>query len=171
MTRNTMNLYSALCSLPILAFGLIFSPSVDARGGMSIFDGPPTEEQCRSCHDDLNQFPMLNDTNANRHHVLIGTPIPPLWESKAPDAFGGVAGDPYQCQSCHDIHLLETVRNCLQCHPEWRVTGNPMRGYNVHHETETFQNRQCNVCHNRGGSSGGGGGMGSGRMGGGMRGR
>ncbi len=160
MVKNTTNLYSTLCALSVLTFGLIFSPSADARGGKSIFDGPPTEEQCRSCHDDLNQFPMLDDTNSNRHHILTGTPIPPLWESKAPDAPGGVSGDPYQCQSCHNTHMVVAIRDCLQCHPVWRVTGHPRRGYNVHHETETFQRRQCNVCHNRGGSSGGMGGRG-----------
>jgi hypothetical protein len=34
-------------------------------------DGLPTEADCRSCHDDLIEFPFLNETNVNKYHLLV----------------------------------------------------------------------------------------------------
>ena len=137
---------------------LAMTISTTVYGGMrSIFVGEPDEAECRNCHDNLTQFPMLLASNPDRHHLLIGTPIPMLYDSKAPDAPGGVPGEPYDCFSCHEFALDEqsmtttlapTFRNCLQCHPVSRVTGSPGMRTNVHHETETFQIRECEVCHN-----------------------
>ena len=139
--------------------------------GMQIFDGPPTEAQCRNCHEDLERFPMLFTSNPNRHHLLIGTTIPPLSKSKAPDAVGAQnTGEAYNCFSCHlilpsagselseEFAIVQSFRNCLQCHPAWRVTGPPRRGNNVHMETnQLFLDRKCFVCHDRGGRGGRGG--------------
>jgi len=119
-----------------------------------IFCGDVREEICRNCHEDIEGLPMLEIRNPDKHHLLYGTPIPPLDQSKAPDAPGGEPGEPYGCFSCHalvwtDSGELQPFRDCLLCHPIWRVTGSPMHGTNVHHETETFQQRKCWVCHSR----------------------
>lgn len=188
-----MNRYISVYSVMlIVACGVLFVPKVDAMG-RCIFCGDVREEICRNCHEDLEGLPMLQMRNPDRHHVLIGTPIPPLAQSKAPDAPGGTPGEPYNCFSCHTFEMdsvldsfsIAPFRDCLQCHPVWRVTGRPGMGgmggmggggNNVHHETVTFQQRRCSVCHSRPGglpSDGGGGGgmgMGGGGMGGGGRG-
>ncbi|VAW48086.1 hypothetical protein MNBD_GAMMA04-535 [hydrothermal vent metagenome] len=113
---------------------------------MKIFDGPPTAPQCRNCHYDLERFPLLGLylglRNPDRHHLLIGTTIPPRSRSKAPDALGANdSGQPYQCLSCHKLEgidpitgergetgITEPFRDCLQCHPAWIVTGPPGGG-------------------------------------------
>lgn len=147
--------------------------------GMQIFDGPPTAPQCRNCHYDLERFPMLGLNlgirNPDRHHLLIGSIIPPISRSKAPDAVGAKdSGALYECFSCHVMKLdlvtlenefIEPFRDCLQCHPAWIVTGGPggMGGRggangteseigNVHmDQNPLFLQRQCRVCHTRGG--------------------
>lgn len=154
------------CRLLLLLFltgSVIFitSLSLYAMGGMSIFDGAPTEGACRNCHEDLVNFPMLERINQDRHHFLVGTPIPLPEDSKAPDAPGGIAGEDYECMSCHEVALLPDKKNyslvpfrdCLLCHPESVVTGSPMMGTNVHHKTQTFLLGDCYVCH--GGGMGG----------------
>ena len=157
-----------------------FSTAVNAMMPC-IFCGDVREEICRNCHEDLEGLPMLRTTNPNRHHLLVGTPIPSLSRSKAPDAPGGTPGEPYHCLACHSLTRgatgnidIQPFRDCLLCHPVWRVTGSPMRGTNVHHETETFRQHKCWTCHSRtgglppedGATTGGGGGMGGGGMGG-----
>ncbi len=151
-----------------------FSTSVSARMPC-IFCGDVREEICRNCHEDLEALPMLKIWNRDKHHLLIGTPIPPLSQSKAPDAPGGTSGEPYNCFSCHTLTWsgrgdIQPFRDCLICHPVWRVTGAPMRGANVHHETETFRQRQCWTCHSRTGGIAADGGTSGGGMGGGGRG-
>ena len=121
----------------------IFNFRLDAVGGKSIFDGIPTTAECRICHDDLDRFPMMEVSNVVLHHNLIGTAIPEPDESTAPDAPGGVPGEPYECLSCHDINFIGACRDCLQCHPVWIVTGPPGRGDNVHHDTYS----NCGICH------------------------
>ncbi len=154
--------------------------------GMKIFDGPPTAPQCRNCHYDLERFPLLGLylglRNPDRHHLLIGTTIPPRSRSKAPDAIGATnEGGRYNCFSCHlmmpekaapleeNFNIVEPFRDCLQCHPAWIVTGPPggmggRRGSsteseisNVHMTSEStlFNQRQCRACHT-GGMGGGG---------------
>lgn len=173
MMSKRIGIFSTLLILTAL------SSSVNAMMPC-IFCGDVREEICRNCHEDLEALPMLEVRNVDKHHLLYGTPIPPLNQSKAPDAPGAAAsGEPYGCFSCHNLVWsdrgeLQPFRDCLLCHPAWRVTGHPMHGNNVHHETETFRQRECWACHGRpgglatdeGGSSTTGGGM----MGGGMRG-
>ena len=152
----------------LLFAGVTISTSVQARmggGGMSIFSGFPTEEECRVCHEDLQRFPQLETNNPGRHHDLIGTPIPENYDSLAPDAPGGVPGDPYNCTACHAFiwddaqlnYVIQPFRDCLLCHPASLVTGHPRRGDNVHHQTQTFQQRNCRACHSRGMGGGRGG--------------
>ncbi len=169
-------LKKSLFILYILTLASITSTSYSR--GMQIFDGEPTAPQCRNCHYDLERFPLLGLhlglRNPDRHHLLIGTTIPPRSRSKAPDAIGATnEGALYNCFSCHLIALdtetleytiVEPFRDCLQCHPAWIVTGPPggrggRRGgnegeiSNVHMTSEStlFNQRQCRACHNRGG--------------------
>ncbi|MDH3973602.1 MAG: hypothetical protein OEV42_04915 [Deltaproteobacteria bacterium] len=163
--------------LLIIGISVAFSSfSLFAMGGMSIFDGVPTEEACRDCHEDLINFPMLERSNPDKHHLLVGTPIPLPEDSTAPNAPGGFPGEDYECMSCHEMDFipetqtygLAPFRDCLLCHPEWVVTGSPMMGTNIHHETQTFLLGDCQACHGSGMDDGGmgGGGMGGGGMGG-----
>jgi hypothetical protein len=53
-------------------------------GGVTGGDGLPTEADCRSCHEDLLKFPMLQEANVNKHHRLWAArlfwPLPrPKW--------------------------------------------------------------------------------------------
>ncbi len=147
----------------------LFSLSTTANArGMKIFVGAPTAPQCRNCHYNLNRFPTLGLNlklrNPDRHHLLIGTTIPPISRSKAPDARGATnEGQAYNCFSCHlmlpetgiplqgEFKIVEPFRDCLQCHPAWRVTGRPMRGNNVHMERNPlFLQRNCQACHGAG---------------------
>jgi len=127
-------------------------------GMMEIFDGDPSADQCRNCHDNLTEFPMLKYRNPDRHHLLIGTIIPPASKSKAPDAPGAInSGAAYNCFSCHKLNVInietgeygitEPFRNCVQCHPAWRVTGSPATRKNVHKETESARQQKCYICH------------------------
>ena len=100
--------------------------------------------------DDLDRFPMLEDSNVVLHHnlYLFGTVIPEPDESIAPDAPGTVPGELYGCLSCHyfeDDSSSSSFRDCLQYHPVWIVTGPPGRGDNVHHDT--FGHSNCGICH------------------------
>lgn len=157
--------YIQVSALIAFLFSLVSVSSNSHSMGKQIFIGTPSEPQCRNCHDNLTQFPMLGVKNTDRHHRLIGTVIPSINRSKAPDAIGAQnSGTAYNCLSCHifspasgmpgDFGITQSFRNCLQCHPVNRVTGRPMRGNNVHHETLTFQQRRCSVCHNSGGMGG-----------------
>ncbi|MCF6281791.1 MAG: hypothetical protein L3J28_06185 [Candidatus Polarisedimenticolaceae bacterium] len=159
MNRLKQPLWVAL----LLLISVVDLPESQARmmgggmggGMMAIFDGYPTEEACRNCHEDLENFPMLEMVNPDRHHTLVGTPIPYLEQSKAPDAPGGTPGDPYGCMACHEYvwdimqmaYVIKPFSDCLQCHPVSVVTGSPMTRGNVHHQTETFLQRNCHVCH------------------------
>ncbi|MCJ7603968.1 MAG: hypothetical protein MUO63_21035 [Desulfobulbaceae bacterium] len=127
MTSRCKSILFAV-SLLFLA-GAISSPWAHALD-LNIFDGDPTEEQCRICHDD-------QVFNTDRHHLLLDTVIPEPDESLAPDA-PAVPGELYDCQSCHD--MLHLTFDCLYCHPAWIVTG---RGTNVHHNLSLA----CRVCH------------------------
>jgi hypothetical protein len=123
-------------------------------GGRSIFDGLPTEKDCRNCHDDLQSFPSLEISNIDKHHTLLGSEI--LLPTAPPDA---ILGETYECISCHAIiwdpdiqsYSVGLYRDCLICHAIETVTGSPMGGNNRHHQLGL----SCNLCH--------GGGMGGGR--------
>ncbi len=169
----------SLLLLYILTLASVSSTS-HARGGMKIFDGSPTAPQCRNCHYNLKRFPTLGLNlgveNPDRHHLLIGTVIPPLNRSKAPDAIGAQdVGQTYNCFSCHsmlpesgiplqeEFEIVEPFRNCLLCHPAWIVTGgmgmmggrrgggNGSEIGNVHMDRNPlFLQRNCRACHGAG---------------------
>jgi len=118
-------------------------------GGMSGGGGLPTEADCRSCHDDLVEFPFLNETNVNKHHLLIGTSIilPTVPPDVEPDEI-------YECLFCHPAagepedpgYTVSLFRDCLVCHPVETVSGAPcMQGSNRHHNL----GYSCHVCHDR----------------------
>jgi len=139
-------------------FGLFLISNAEAMRGKSIFDGAPSEEQCRLCHgDNTNQpHPRLQVSNDVRHHSRIGQPIIGLGNgSHDTVAPGDIYTGEYTCLTCHGTYNNEAqrfelffTRNCLDCHSESSVTGSPMRGTNVHHYTETFYSRGCSSCHN-----------------------
>lgn len=104
-------------------------------GGMTIYDGVPTEAECRICHDDLINFPMLSVTNVEKHHALIS--------------------DSVACLSCHSIwdedlqdYVFYFSSDCLECHELSTIEGTP-GSFNVHHQTATFAARDCRACHIR----------------------
>jgi hypothetical protein len=109
------------------------------------YGGSLTEDDCRNCHEDLNRFPQLEDTNPDKHHILVGLLIP-SW-TKAPY---GNPGEIYECLSCHAVNQTDNsvfeitvTRDCLECHPSRTVTG---YRDNVHHDTPTAR-RDCGACH------------------------
>ncbi|VAX05584.1 hypothetical protein MNBD_GAMMA26-1623 [hydrothermal vent metagenome] len=144
-------------SVAVIAFGFVLAPDAEAMW-KSIFEGAPTEDQCRKCHGDGSDLPhpKLPVSNPDRHHARIGTPIVGLANgSHNTVAPGDTSTGVYQCLSCHGIYNPETQQfdlyfttNCLECHTEQSVTGNPMWGGNVHHFTDTFYNHNCSACHN-----------------------
>ncbi|MEN8262455.1 MAG: hypothetical protein ABFR82_03235 [Nitrospirota bacterium] len=99
-----------------------------------------TEEDCRFCHEDPN---IVDDSNIpDRHHLLLGTPVPNPTIRPFPD--GDTDGN-YDCFSCHNLiwdpvtmtSQFETFRDCLFCHN----TGSP------HHGTAEAQAQNCDACH------------------------
>lgn len=110
-------------------------------------DGLPTEADCRSCHDNLVLFPMLGETNANKHHLLVGSQV--ILTTAPP---GVEPGETYDCLFCHPSvwdpempgYTVSLFRDCLVCHPVETVSGPPqMRGSNRHHKL----GYSCSVCH------------------------
>jgi hypothetical protein len=85
--------------------GMSGKDNMGAMGGKSIFDGMPTETECRICHDDLDRFPVLEYPNVDLHHNLFGTVIPEPSESTAPDAPGAVLDEVYECVSHGNVKV------------------------------------------------------------------
>lgn len=116
-------------------------------GGITGGDGLPTEEDCRSCHDNLVRFPFLDETNVNKHHLLVGQPVV---LPTVPPGVEPVAA--YECLFCHPAvwdaeipgYSVSLFRDCLVCHPVETVSGPPrMQGSNRHHKL----GYSCSVCH------------------------
>lgn len=138
MMRSTFLTVFVVC---LFAFAGIFSLA-NARygngsqnGGMSIFDGAPTEEGCRVCHDDLENFPMLEVTNSEKHHTEFtmancSTTCHFVWNEDSGD------------------YIFTFTSDCLACHALSTIEGSP-GSFNVHHETTTFAERDCDACHIR----------------------
>ena len=140
---------------------LVMTPNAEAGMNHSIFDGAPSEDQCRQCHGDNNTqpHPKLQVINSKKHHTRIEgdepTPIIGLAEgSHDTVAPGDTSAGVYGCLSCHGVHNPETQQiepffttDCLACHTASSVTGSPGMGTNVHHYTESFYNRDCSSCH------------------------
>ena len=151
---GTVPSFRFLFTAMVMIFTLISAQNISAKG-RSIFEGAPTEEQCRACHgDSRNQpHPLLPISNVNLHHLRVYQPIIGLtiYESVAP---GDITTGEYTCISCHTKYNPESdqvemffTRDCLQCHIISTITGTPSSGENVHHYTDTFYNRDCEQCH------------------------
>ena len=115
---------------------------MDGGGGGSI-----TEDDCRLCHEDLQRFPGLINTNPDKHHLLVGQEI-----QQPTIAPYETSGANHECLSCHLTEQVDVMdfqvsveRDCLQCHPVETVTGRP-RGENVHHDLDSYR---CRDCHSR----------------------
>ncbi len=111
-----------------------------------------SESDCRVCHEDLDRFPQLANSNPDKHHLLLGSQIQaPVIAPYASE------GDTYECLSCHYLiwseatlsYIFEDFRDCLLCHPRNTVTGN-LQSANIHHETQTFYSSTCSTCHEGG---------------------
>ncbi|MBI4792388.1 MAG: hypothetical protein HY789_06630 [Deltaproteobacteria bacterium] len=140
-------------SLVVICFALFnLLPGMAANGasgwgGVTGGDGLPTEADCRVCHDDLLRFPVLEKSNVDKHHLLVGSLI--VEPTAPPDA---VLADTYECLTCHPLvwdadipgYTVSLFRDCLVCHPVATVSGPPrMTGTNRHHEL----GYSCSVCH------------------------
>jgi hypothetical protein len=109
--------------------------------------GNLVEADCRLCHENPDQFPVLDDSIPDRHHLIYGTPIP-----DPTDAPFGTPGELYACLSCHatdtssgEIEFL-VERDCLFCHIQ------EPSGLTVHHRTDLAQGNvpqgpDCQACH------------------------
>ncbi len=137
----------------VILLVFIFTPKSYAAGTMDIYEGEPSVDDCRKCHgDDKKQpHPLLQESNKNRHHDLVGKPVEGLhngfYESIAP---GDISSGVYECISCHEYDDSTPIikKDCLACHPESSLVTKHKRGQkNVHHGTEAFKKRDCRTCH------------------------
>ncbi len=105
-------------------------PAPPVNQDIGMFDGligDMQEADCRVCHD--SGVP-------DRHHVLLGQPIPPGSLVPFPDANqNGVPDEFYGCLNCHDVDFTP-VRDCTVCH-----TSSP------HHTTPDAVGGDCVACH------------------------
>lgn len=79
------------------------------------------QSDCAVCHSNESPTgdPADPNTNVNKHHLIIGEPIP-----EGTVAPFGVPGQTYFCNSCHEFVLnpstgafeLQVPRNCEDCH-------------------------------------------------------
>jgi hypothetical protein len=86
----------------------------------------------------------------DRHHLKVGTTIPPNSDRPNPDPDGdGVVNTTYECLSCHNLiwdpitftYVLEdNFRNCLNCHDQNNEA-------TVHHLTQLAADQNCQACH------------------------
>ncbi len=123
------------------------------KRGMKIYKDEPNEAECRRCHGDDNSqpHPALKEPNADRHHDLIGNPIEGFYDgffdTVAP---GDISSGEYECLSCHIYENSNYVapHDCMKCHIKRSVISRPRPDVkNVHHNTQTFRDKNCNGCH------------------------
>ena len=149
--HQTRKLFAGVCllaGLQLLPASLCWAGSGGMGGeGITGGDGLPTEEDCRSCHDNLFKFPTLEEGNVNKHHHLVGSEI--VLSTAPPEA---EFGDTYNCLFCHPVvwdqdlngYKVSLFRDCLVCHAIETVSGPPrMQGSNRHHKL----GYSCSVCH------------------------
>ena len=136
-----------------LAWALVPPPPVNQLLGTLDTEYPNLVEQdCRYCHEHPETFPVEDETIPNRHHLLVGRPIPPGTEVPNPDSDGdGVPDTKYDCLTCHDLvwdeptgtYVFADFRDCMTSDCHFRPEGEP----SVHHVTEAAQNTNCDFCH------------------------
>ncbi len=119
---------------------------------------------CQSCHwasargvDPINNAPVKQGYNPNRHHLAVNTEIDgnPEFPPNRDANDDGVNDTYFSCLSCHKINwgstdiayatlmdiIVPNYRNCLGCHE--RDAGS----LTVHHATELAQTGFCFKCH------------------------
>ena len=125
-------------------------PPPPANQNLAIPDGVfnnMMESDCRVCHSATPPAGVPVDTTylPDRHHALVDQIMP-----ANTDAPYGVAGQPYECLSCHLIEwnpitssfeLAQNFRDCLICHDQ--DTGEAT----VHHATQLAEVGDCQACH------------------------
>lgn len=102
-----------------------------------------TAADCNLCH--ANPAVVKPGYLPDRHHLLLGKPIPP--GSEAP--FAGVAAD-YQCLSCHNLtgapgtpfYDFSEFQDCTKCHV---APSGATR--TAHHRAATSSAGDCTYCH------------------------
>ncbi|MEN8262454.1 MAG: putative metal-binding motif-containing protein [Nitrospirota bacterium] len=105
------------------------------------------EDDCRNCHQNPLQFPVLDVSIPDRHHLILDNVIP-----DPTDAPFGNPGELYECLTCHavdsstGIYIFIVERNCIECHNQ-----NPSE-LTVHHRTDLAQGTlpqgpDCQACH------------------------
>ncbi len=145
--KNTF--FAAVCLVSGIHFSL--AGGIAQARGMDNNTDLPTEADCRVCHEDLDRFPFLVESNVNKHHFLIDLPV--ILPTAPPDA---IFTDTYECLSCHPLawdtdtssSTIPLFRDCLVCHPVETVSGSPgRRGTNRHHQLAAYT---CKICHDDG---------------------
>lgn len=125
-------------------------PPPPAEQNLAIKDGvfnKMVESDCRVCHNATPPDGVPVDTTylPDRHHALVDQIMP-----SSTDAPYGIAGNPYECLSCHVIEwnavtssfeLVQNFRDCLICHDQ--DTGEAT----VHHVTDLAEVGDCQSCH------------------------
>lgn len=137
----------------LLAFGVFLGGlglnSVAIGAPVGGFQGIPkpyatmTAADCNLCHD--NPAVVKPDYLPDRHHLLLGKPIPP--GSEAP--FASIAAE-YQCLSCHNLtgapgapfYDLSEFRDCTKCH-----VASPGATRTAHHRAAISSAGDCTYCH------------------------
>lgn len=145
ITHRCKQFVAAFCLVSATQF-LLAEGTSQARG-MDNNNEAPTESDCRLCHEDLERFPFLVESNVDKHHLLVNQPV--ILPTAPPDV---ILEDLYNCLLCHSLvwnpeissYTISHYRDCLICHSVETVSGSPGRlGTNRHHEL----GYRCNICH------------------------
>jgi|GEM_PF-4634932 len=133
----------------VMLLGELGAASVVLGAPVGGFQGIPkpyatmTAADCNLCH--ANPAVVKPDYLPDRHHQLLGKPIPP--GSEAP--FAGIATD-YQCLSCHNLsgspgdpfYDFGEFRDCTKCH-----ISKPGAIRTAHHRAAISSAGDCTFCH------------------------
>jgi hypothetical protein len=140
--------------LAVTAWGAMPPPPVNQNLGLgdTVFN-QMEEADCRFCHNQNPPQPYPVDPTylPDRHHLLVGTSIPPGSEVPNPDADGVPGADTtYDCLNCHNIVwdpdlgsyvIVEDFRDCTTCHVQNAGEST------VHHRTAEALEGNCQYCH------------------------
>lgn len=125
------------------AASVVFGAPVGGFQGIPKPYATMTAADCNLCH--ANFAVVKPDLLSDRHHQLLGKPIPP--GSDAP--FAGIATD-YQCLSCHNLsgspgtpfYEFSEFRDCTKCHIR-----KPGATRTAHHRAAISSAGDCTFCH------------------------
>ncbi|MFC1603333.1 hypothetical protein ACFL3U_07170 [Pseudomonadota bacterium] len=138
---NYKNQY--IFALITLIIGLIISQNV--------IGAEDSTQDCRKCHDDYKNQPLLKASNPDIHHFLYDTEIVnPATPSSESDA-----GGRYDCFTCHNIIAINggftdtlTKRDCLHCH--YKHSGSGATETRHHYLMDASGDLTCFDCHIQG---------------------